>query len=308
VSSVTSQASWSFVLEDRGKGAQIYIDGRTRELGCSRAGVQLRCQLQGMWPGGHSVELRLPGAVLRRTALVGKPWPERPVLVRVQNAAEAHDAARAGADGVLFAAADPAEAQPVVDAAHLAGARAVVAGPASLVETAGADGVLEGELPPRIRTRFDDARRFLVDEAGSRAVAAFVGGGDSGALEAVRAADRMVEGRGLLGGALALLGPAGAIVDRAAFPLLDGRKRHGALRSGTIAEAVADGRRLKMVLTAKNDRVTVLVNGGPEPWQVEVPGGVLDLLGSSIAGGTLTLKGNDVALLLPVGTPDATRY
>ena len=38
----------------------------------------IRCELRGLWPGGHTLEVRLPNAVLKRSVLIGKPWPERP--------------------------------------------------------------------------------------------------------------------------------------------------------------------------------------------------------------------------------------
>ena len=41
---------------------------------------------------------------------------------------------------------------------------------------------------------------------------------------------------------------------------------------------------------------------------IDAPPGAIDLLGSTISDGFLTLKGGDVALLLPVGKPDTTRY
>src|SRR5262245_45454552 len=79
VSSEPTGAAWSFVIEDRGGGAELLIDGRPRTIGCMRAGVTIRCELRGMFPGGHTVEVRLAGAVLRRSVVLGSPWPARPV-------------------------------------------------------------------------------------------------------------------------------------------------------------------------------------------------------------------------------------
>lgn len=155
VSSVATQASWSFVVDDRARGASLLVDGRPRTDGCDRVRSQLRCELRGLWPGGHTVELRLPGAVLRRSVLVGRPWPAKLALVRVRSVDDVEAAARAGADGVILAGGDWKE---LVDAAHKGGMRALVVGAAAPLEWAGADGVLDGAIPPALRARFPEAR------------------------------------------------------------------------------------------------------------------------------------------------------
>src|SRR6185503_10483361 len=127
LSSVATQASWSFVIDDRARAAELLVDGRTRLHDCDRAGRTLRCELRGLFPGGHTVEVRLPGAVLERSVVIGKPWPVRPALVRVRSADEAGAAAAAGADGVIAdGALDPAELGEIADAAHARGARFLV--------------------------------------------------------------------------------------------------------------------------------------------------------------------------------------
>lgn len=155
VSSYPTQASWSLVVDDRARGAEIWIDGRPRTDGCDRVRTQVRCELRGLFPGGHTVELRTAGAVLRRSVLVGAPWRDKLALVRVKSEDEAEAAAKAGADGVIIVGGDW---KPIVDTAHKAGIRALVVGDAGAIEWAGADGVVGGSIPPAVHARFPEAR------------------------------------------------------------------------------------------------------------------------------------------------------
>jgi hypothetical protein len=155
VSSYATQASWSLVVDDRARAAQIWIDGRERDDACNRVRTQVRCELRGLWPGGHTVELRTAGAVLRRSVLIGRPWRDKQALVRVRNEDEAEAAAKAGADGVIIVGGDW---KPIVDVAHKNGARALAVGDAGAVEWAGADGVVDGAIPPALHERFPEAR------------------------------------------------------------------------------------------------------------------------------------------------------
>jgi hypothetical protein len=155
VSSYPTQASWSLVVDDRAGAAEIWIDGRPRLDGCERVRSQLRCELRGLFPGGHTVELRTAGAVLRRSVLVGAPWRDRLALVRVRNEDEAEAAAKAGADAVVIVGGDW---KPIVDAAHKAGVRALVVGNAGAIEWAGADGVVGGSIPAALHVRFPETR------------------------------------------------------------------------------------------------------------------------------------------------------
>jgi hypothetical protein len=289
VSSLPRAAVWSFVVDDRGRGAELLIDGRTRAVGCDRAGSELRCELRGLWPGGHTVELRLPGAVLRRSVVLGREWPTRPLLVRARSTDEVAQAGEHGADGVVLDAAGQAGPPPslelvaLVDAAHKHGVRALVAGPAELVETAGADGVVGGALPPPLARRFPEARAFAV-------------GG-------------LLETHGLVGGARGLAAPTGAIVDAAAFPLLDARKRHAALRDGAICSAASDGPRWATVFGAGPEVAWLLVNEGATPWRFSTGlADPLDLLGGRLEGGASLVAPHDVALVVPSPQPDRTRY
>ncbi len=155
VSSRATQASWSLVVDDRARGAELWIDGRLRSDACDRIRTQVRCELRGMFPGGHTIELRTAGAVLRRTVLVGAPWRETLAMVRVSNEDEAEAAAKAGADAVIIVGGNW---KPIVDVAHKGGNRALAVGDAGAIEWAGADGVIGGEIPPALHERFPEAR------------------------------------------------------------------------------------------------------------------------------------------------------
>jgi len=155
VSSTATQASWSLVVDDRARGAELWIDGRLRADACDRVRTQIRCELRGIFPGGHTLELRTAGAVLRRTVLIGAPWRETLALVRVSNEDEAEAAAKAGADAVIIVGGDW---KPIVDVAHKSGIRALAVGDAGAIEWAGADGVVGGEIPPALHARFPEAR------------------------------------------------------------------------------------------------------------------------------------------------------
>jgi hypothetical protein len=155
VSSYATQASWSLVVDDRARGAEIWIDGRPRTDNCDRVRNEIRCELRGLFPGGHTLELRTAGAVLRRTVLIGAPWRDKLALVRVKDEDEAEAAAKAGADGVIIVGGNW---KPIVDAAHKAGIRALVVGDPGAIEWAGADGVVGGAIPPPLHARFPEAR------------------------------------------------------------------------------------------------------------------------------------------------------
>jgi len=155
VSSVATQASWSLVVDDRARGAELWIDGRLRQDACDRVRTQIRCELRGLFPGGHTFELRTAGTVLRRSVLIGAPWRDKMALVRVRNEDEAEAAAKAGADGVIIVGGDW---KPIIDVAHKAGVRALVVGDAGAIEWAGADGVVGGEIPKALHDRFPETR------------------------------------------------------------------------------------------------------------------------------------------------------
>jgi len=311
VSSQATQATWSLVLDDRARGASLLIDGRDRAEGCDRAGRQIRCELRGMFPGGHTVELRLPGAILRRSVVIGRSWPERPVLVRVRSIDDAKEAAEAGADAVVGDESLGVEAlQDIAEVVHAKSARLFVDGRPELVETAGADGVLGRAIPPELLRRFPEARTVAVDAAGTQLLARLVESGPLGDSTQLQRTAGIVEAHGLLAGALALLAPRGAIVDRASFPLIGARKRHAALRGGTGTFLTTEPTRVGFTLSKSGDDVTVLVNAHAEPWSVRpsAPSEPLDLLGSTINGGEVTVRPRDVALLVRAPAPDHTRY
>ncbi len=307
--SQATQASWSFAVDDHARGATLMVDGRLRATGCDRAGREMRCELRGLFPGGHTVELRLPGAVLRRSVVIGRPWPARPALVRVRSVDEARAVADAGADGVVAAAALGVETlQDIADAVHAKSVRLLVAGDASMIERAGADGVIDAALPPDVARRFPEALALTIDTKASALAAAW----KLGALpppDAMSASTGLVEAPGLIAGALALLSPHGAILSKEAFSLLGPRKRHVALRAGAHAITTASNSRLGFTLT-KGEVVAILVNADPAPWvyKAETPYSPLDLLGSPVKDDAVTIQPNDVAMLIASPQPDKTRF
>ncbi|HUS66411.1 MAG TPA: hypothetical protein VMZ28_17865 [Kofleriaceae bacterium] len=311
VSSQATHASWSFVVDDRARGAQMLIDGRFRYTGCDRAGRNLRCELRGMFPGGHTVELRLPGAVLRRSVVIGREWPTRPALVRVGSPDEAKAAAKAGADGVIAEnSLGPETLGEIAEAVHAESARLFVSGDATAIETAGADGVIDAALPADMKRRFPEAQALAIDAAASKLLLQVDKGTPLPAPAPIHAAAGLVEGRGLYAGALALLGPAGAVVDKSAFPMLGARKRHAALRAGAATLLTALPTRVAFTVSKGGDHVTVLVNADAEPWPVRPaqPANPLDLLGGQVHDGEATVAPNDVALLVSSPQPDRTRF
>jgi hypothetical protein len=308
--SQATQATWSFVIDDHASGATLLVDGRPRFTGCNRAGRELRCELFGMFPGGHTIEVRLPGAVMRRSTVIGRPWPARPALVRVRTPEEAQAAAQAGADGVIASAELGVELlQDIADAAHAKSARMFVASDSTMVERAGADGVIDGPLEEDVKRRFPEALALLRDLEASTLAAAWKPGALPDAAR-LGAASGMVEAPGLVGGALALLSPRGAIVDKAAFPLLGPRRRHDALRTGAHAITVAEPARLGFTLSHRGATLAVLVNAGGEPWKLRppAPANPLDLLGSHVENEEVTIAPQDVALLITTPARDKTRF
>jgi hypothetical protein len=278
VSSRATQATWSFVVDDGARGAELLIDGRIREDGCDHVRNHIRCELRGLWPGGHTVEVRLPAAVLRRSVLLGKPWPARPVLVRVRFADEARAAAEAGADGVI---AEGNDVQEIVDAAHAKEARAFVPADASAVEKAGADGVVDGVIPPDVQARFPEAR----------------------------ALGPLAEAHDLPSAALAIVDPRGAIVEANAFPLLRVRKKHALLADGSPRSLVSEPTRRAFALAKGSDELELVVNFGADEWRyapaVRNP---LDLLGGHLSDGAVVVRPHDAAIVVRSRAPDLTRY
>jgi hypothetical protein len=308
ISSETGQASWSFVVQDSARAAQLLIDGRPRVDACRRAGVMLRCELRGLFPGGHTLELRLAGGLLRRTAFTGPDWSPRPVLVRGRDLATVAAAAHAGADAVLIPwAMEPIAIDELVEGAHKGGIRVVIEAPTPPLEPArlgerlerhGLDGVVGASLDADARRRFPSAVSLAIDVRATQALAAHLAG-ESLPLAAL-VGDGLVEARGPLALGLSLLAGRAAITDGASFTLLGVRRRHKALREGAAAVLADDGRRRAVRLQAGGDAVTLVTNASPEPYTpaVELPPSPIDLLGGPILDGRPVVPPGDIAAIL----------
>ncbi len=258
VSSQPTEATWSFVVEDHSHTAELLIDGRNRSQGCIRHGSILRCDLHGLFPGGHTAELRLPGAVLRRSVVVGK-WPERPMFVRVVDEDLIRRAAELRIDGVIVAAS----AIDLVEVAHARGLRVLVEGltDAELelaLERSCADGVVGQVVASPARERFPQTHSFSIEhkEPGEK-------------IDRVIATQGLTDAHGRAQAALALLGQGqGMIIDSSALDLAAVRKGHPAFRRGTVSNLTEEQGRARCELVSGNDRVTFLFNNGAAVWNI----------------------------------------
>ena len=287
ISSQATRASWSFVLEDRARSGELLIDGRTRANDCDRKGIQIRCELRGLFPGGHTVDLRLPNAVLHRSVWIGRPWPERPFMVRAESVEQIILAAEAGADAVVL----DRLSEEKVDAAHLHGARVIAAGDASSIERYGTDGVLGAPIAADLGRRFPEARAFFLDKHASAELLAFA------SCHEAHVVDRstLAETHDLFAASIAIVGKAGAVLDPAALALLKIRKAHPALRSGRSHVITRADCRLAVRLTEGKDTVDVWLNASPEPWTA--PG--------SPKG---EVSPQSAEIFIPTAPPDSTRF
>ncbi len=289
-SSQATRASWSLVLEDGARSAELLIDGRVRDNDCDRKGIQIRCELRGMFPGGHTVELRLPNAVLHRSVLIGRPWPEQPLptgllLVRADTPEKIRELAEAGADGIVLARAS----EEGVDAAHLHGTRAIIEGKiesdSASIERFGADGVLGGAISGDLVRRFPEARSFTIDVATTQMIDHLQSCEAQAAISSTANANgALVETHDAVGAALALAfaKTSGAIIDGssdALLALLRARKEHASLREGNVSLVSQDHCHLVVRFSRGHEQVDLLVNDGAEPWATK---GV-DLLSGPIA-------------------------
>jgi hypothetical protein len=277
ISSRATQASWSLVVDDRARGAELLIDGRLRDDACDRVRSTIRCELRGLWPGGHTLEVRLPGAVMKRTVLIGKPWPERLVFARAATRDEALAAAQAGADVVIA----EGEIDDAITGAHQAGARAAVAGDVTLIERGGADAILDGTLPADVAERFPEARALAAPpKAPSLAEAA-----------AAIAQGQPVE------------------VAPNAFPLLRARKKHAALQRGQLKTLVSEAGHRAWELRAPSDSVIVAINDSDGEWTLATDfRAPIDLLGGHADAEKITVRARDVGVIIRSPVADSTKY
>src|SRR5207253_1752506 len=107
--------------------------------------------------------------------------------------------------------------------------------------------------------------------------------------EALGRAQGLTAGTGLVGGAAALTAENGALLDRAALGMLDGRRRHASLREGKLQDLRMEGARYGVTFVAGSDATTLLINAGREPWHVEpaLPVAPIDLLGGHFQDGKM---------------------
>ena len=314
VSSEATQATWSFVVEDRGGAAQLLIDGRPRASGCARAGVALRCELRGLFPGGHTVELRLAGSVLRRSTVVGSPLPARPLLVRARDLATVVDAGHAGADGIVMPAGlEPSAIEEIVEGAHKTSLRVFVEGEATqtagLIARHALDGLVGAPIDAETQRRFPSAHSLWIDQTASLALAS---GRDGVAvpMASLGAGDGLLETHGALQAGLALAAGRGALVDGGAFRLVAVRRRHKALREGTPSVLMDNGVHRAVRMTSGADAVLLVFNAGNDRWAptLELPPAPIDLLGGPMNASGPTVPSGDLAAILASPDPDRTRY
>ncbi len=315
-SSTPNGATWSFVLHDHGRAAQLLVDGRPRP-DCYRAGISIRCELRGLFPGGHIVELRLAGGILRRSAVLGRAWPSRPVLVRARDLGTVAGAAHAGADAILVPEGLEAGAfEELVEASHKAGLAVFVeaatngAGPATVsaaVERYALDGVVGATLEPSVTKRFPQARVLMVDAKTSSVLAS---DDKPYALGDLAQGQGVVETHGALQLGLVLAAGRGAITDGGGFALLGVRRRHKALRDGASTSLYDDGVRRALRLTAGGDALTLVANGSKGAWtpRLTLPRVPIDLLGGPMSPTGPTVPAGDIAAILASPDPDHTRY
>lgn len=277
LSSVATQASWSFVVDDCARGAELLIDGRLRDDACDRVRQTIRCELRGLWPGGHTIEMRLPGAVLKRSVLIGKAWPDCLLFVRAASKDEARAAAEAGAD-VIIAEGDVDDA---IAGAHQAGARAAVVGDVSAVERASADAILDATLPPELSRRFPGARAFPSPPRASNVA---------------EAAAAIAEGRAIE-------------VAFNAFPLLRARKKHAALQKGDSKSLVSEPGHRAWELHAASESVIIAINDSDGEWRLKTEfRAPIDLLGGHANEDTITVRAHDVGVIIRSPMPDITKF
>ena len=314
VSSDATVGTWSFVVEDRGGAAQLLIDGRPRVLGCDRAGVTLRCELRGMFPGGHTVELRLAGSVLKRSTVVGAPLPARPLLVRARDLATVVEAGHAGADGVVMPAGlEQSAIEELVDGAHKANLRVFIEG--NEAQTAGSvaryalDGVLGAPIDAPTQKRFPSAHALWIDEAATHALVS-TERGVALPLAQLGHGEGLLDTHGALQVGLAMIAGRGALIDARAFPLLAVRRRHKALREGTSSIVVDDGVHRAVRMAAGTDAVTLVCNAGTDPYapRIELPPVPIDLLGGPMTPNGPVVPPGEVAAILASPDPDRTHY
>lgn len=304
-----TDGAWAFTITDHSGAGQMLLDDRYRNDICRRAGQDLRCEIRGLFPGGHSVEVQMPNAVLRRTALVGIPWPKHPLVVRVYDVEQARSAAYAGADAVLYEGEDRDVAQDITRVAHAAGARMVLALPGEAVAFTGADAVWDRALDPETKRRFPETRELIPNKQGDL-VGTAAARGDRESLEALLRASGVVEVQKAEHTALGLLAPGGMLIGANNLELCKQRKKQPVLRNGTAQLKSLDARHAVVEFRLDDKSLLWAANFDPAADWRFVPEGVaqpLDLLGSSLDGDAIRIRPNDFSLIVRLPGRDPSR-
>ena len=307
-----TDGAWAFSITDHSGAAQLLLDDRYRGDICRRVGQELRCEIRGLFPGGHTVEVRLPGAVLHRSALIGVPWPKRPLLVEVRSVEQATAAARAGADCLLYTGEDVTLAADLALAAHANGARLAIALPGSAIAATGADAVWARALDPETKRRFPETRE-LIPHANPQLLAELAAPGEPIAWQRVLDAVGVVQAidpATVKLAPLGLLAPAGLLVDEKNLDLVKARRKQAALRDGKPTLKLEQPRRAVVEFQLGRHSTLWVANLDPvEEWRF-VPDGVaqpLDLLGGSLDGEAIRIRPSDFSLIVRLPGRDPSR-
>lgn len=304
-----TDGAWAFSIADHSGSGQLLLDDRYRNDICRRVGQELRCEIRGLFPGGHTVEVSSAGSVLRRSALIGVPWPAHPVVVRVRDVDQTYTAAHAGADAVLYEGEDVEVAQDIVRAAHGGGARAIIVLPGEVVSLTGADAVWGRALDPETKRRFPETRELHPATDPSLVTAAWEQA-DRAALAKLLDATGLVEIDRPELTPLGLLAPAGMVVAANNLDLVRARKKQGALRHGKAQLQSIEGRRAVVEFRAGRESLLWVANLDPAAEWRFVPTGVtqpLDLLGGSVDGEAIRVRPNDFSLIVKLPGRDPSR-
>ena len=266
--------------------------------------------MRGLFPGGHTVQVQMPGAVLRRSALIGIPWPMRPLVVRVRDVEQAQTAARDGADLVLYEGADVSLAADIVLSAHANGARVALTLPGSgAIAQTGADAVWARTLDSETKRRFPETRE-LIPSNSPTLLEEVAAAADRASFDRLLATVGVVEVPRPALAPLGLLAPGGIVVDPTSLDLVKARKRQTPLREGKTAILIVQNRRAVVTFRAGHQSLLWVANLDPSMEWRFVPEGVsrpLDLLGGALDGDAIRIRPGDFSLIVQLPGRDPSR-